>query len=62
MKDIKFAFSYQMSTSLVLNDRGKGSFTEPERQVFLFSDDNSTAMICRAVNGKWPKCSAVHNR
>ena len=33
----------------MLNDRSKGSFTEPKSQVFLLSDDNSTARIGRAV-------------
>lgn len=33
----------------MLNDRSKGSFAEPESQVFFLSDDNSTARIGRAV-------------
>lgn len=38
-----------MSSSLMLNGRGKGSLTEPKTQAVLLSDDNSTARVGRAV-------------
>ena len=48
-KEIIFFPSYQMSSSLVLNSRSKDAFTESKTQVFLLSDNNSTARIGRAV-------------